>query len=362
MYRAAVIGLGRMGSTYDDEVQRGGSVFLPYAHAPSYVAKPGVELVAGADPHDEQRTLFGKRWDIDANHLYADYREMLEAESLDIVSVCTSTRHRARIVEDVARSGVRAIWAEKPIAVTLEEADAMVDVCQREGVALAINCARRWNPFFYRTRQMIEAGELGEILQVTAYAQCGLSHNGSHMIDTVRFLAGGEVSWLWGEIAGDGDLDKGDPMGNGYLAFDNGVRAFIRGMPSGVANWEFDVIGEKGRIRSLANSAEMELFQPSPDALRHAPPSRTPFPWPVRIEGTGIAVLEDLFEAIETGRPPRCSGEDGRAALEIAVALRESHRQGGGRIDIPLTDRSLGITAADLVHDGLPARIRRQRG
>ena len=58
-YKAAVIGLGRMGSTFDDEIEQGGSIFLPYCHAPTYTAHPQTELIAGADPHDEQREIFG---------------------------------------------------------------------------------------------------------------------------------------------------------------------------------------------------------------------------------------------------------------------------------------------------------------
>ena len=77
-YRAAVIGLGRMGSTFDDEMTEGGSIFLPYCHAPSYCASPHTELVAGADPHDEQRAIFGDRWGLEQDHLYGDYRQMLE--------------------------------------------------------------------------------------------------------------------------------------------------------------------------------------------------------------------------------------------------------------------------------------------
>ena len=57
-YRAGVIGLGRMGSTFDDEITQGGSLFLPYCHAPSYQASPKVELVAGADLHTEQGSIF----------------------------------------------------------------------------------------------------------------------------------------------------------------------------------------------------------------------------------------------------------------------------------------------------------------
>jgi hypothetical protein len=77
------------------------------------------------------------------------------------------------------------------------------------------------------------------------------------------------------------------------------------------------------------------------------------------IEGTGVTIVRDLMNAIETGADPRCSGEDGRAALEIAVALRESHRQGGRKVAIPLADRNLGILSSELRNDAIPARVRR---
>ena len=108
-YRAGVIGLGRMGSTFDDEITQGGSIFLPYCHGPTYHAAPNVELAAGADLHAEQAAIFGERWGLSSDHIYGDYREMLEKENLDIVSVCTTARIRSTIVQDVARSSVRAI-------------------------------------------------------------------------------------------------------------------------------------------------------------------------------------------------------------------------------------------------------------
>ena len=145
-------------------------MFLPYCHGPAYFHSPKVELIAGADLHDGQRKLFGERWQIPSDNMYSDYREMLTKEDLDIVSVCTSARVRSTIVQDLARAGVKAIWAEKPIALSLEEADTMVRVCDEEGVALAINCARRWNPLYTQVKRVIDEGQIGKILQVTANA------------------------------------------------------------------------------------------------------------------------------------------------------------------------------------------------
>ena len=259
-YRAAVIGLGRMGSTFDDEMTRGGSVFLPYCHGPAYIHSPKTELVAGADIHDEQRAIFGERWGLTDDQLYSDFEEMLEKAKPDIVSVCTTARIRSEIVHKVARAGVKAIWAEKPLAFSLEEGDEMVRVCREEGVSLAVNCARRWNPMYSQARNIIAAGHIGNVLQVTAHAACQLSSNGSHLLDTVRFLAGGDVQWVLGEMESDEAAGTdGDIMGNGYLVFDNGVRAFVRSMKASGAGWDFDVIGENGRVRTPNDAQAWEL-------------------------------------------------------------------------------------------------------
>ena len=363
-YRAAVIGLGRMGSTFDDEIRQGGQFFMPCCHAPTYVASPITELVAGADPHAEQGAIFAERWGLEDRQIYADYRDMLEAERPDFVSMCTTARLRASIMIDAINAGVKAIWAEKPFTLSLEEADEVIELAARKGVAIAVNCSRRYNVFFTEARRMVDEGELGEILQITAYTRCTLSANGSHAIDTMRYLAGGDVEWVFGEMesdekaAGDEDL-----MGNGYMVFDNGVRGFLRGTPTGAAQWEFDLIGTEGRVRSLAQGMETQYYRWVPGGPRGRNlPARAPFPLPTTIPSMGFAVIEDLVHCIDTGAPPRCSDQDGRKALEIAIAMRESHRQGGRRIDLPLPDRSLRLLSSETANDSVPARIRRLSG
>ena len=355
-YRAAVIGLGRMGSTFDDEMKIGSGVFVPFCHTPSYVHSPRTELVGGADPHDEQRSIYAERWGVQG-HVYADYREMLEKENPDVVSVSTTARLRSQIVEEVAASGVKAIWAEKPISLTLEEADRMLEACARHSVKLAVNCARRYHPLFQRAQETIAAGAIGEPLQITAYAECHLSHNGSHAIDTIRYLVGGHVQWVFGEMASDeaAAADEDQP-GNGYLAFENGARGLLRSMSSGpAAGWEFDVLGTEGRIRGLFNGNEWEQWTTTADG----DPARVVFkgvPW---IQGMGLTIVDDLLTAVESDGKPRCSGEDAREALEIAMAMRESHRRGGVKVALPLADRSLAILSGEIANDHTPSRVRR---
>ena len=364
--RAAIIGLGRMGSTFDDEIGPFSRRQPPHAHAGCYLAA-GVELVGGADQHEGQREAFFRRWGIEPAHVYADYRDMLAGERPDIVSICTTARPRAKILLDVVGADVKAIWAEKPLAISLAEADAMVDACRRAGVRLAVGVTRCWDAPYTRMRQLIELGEIGDVLQVIGLGRCTLSHNGSHLLTLVAYLAGGpraRCRWVFGHMESDdqaaGDVDL---AGNGYLQFENGVQAFVRTMPCGAADWEFEVIGTAGRMRAVADAQEVELWKMAPtslDGLRRSV-ARHLFPLSDSGHSANTRTVLDLLECIETGDEPTADGESARQALEIAIAMRESHRRGGVRIDLPLADRSLLMQSSETLADGEPAAVRRAR-
>src|SRR6478672_3230916 len=96
-YRVGVIGTGRIASTIQDEVETGPfSFLLPYSHAGAYAAHPATAVVAAAELNQERREAFGQRWSVD--RLYADYRQMLVQEDLDIVSICVPTRVHAEVM------------------------------------------------------------------------------------------------------------------------------------------------------------------------------------------------------------------------------------------------------------------------
>lgn len=352
-YRVGIIGLGRISSTIDDEVRGHPAIMLPYAHTACFREVADVEVVAGADPYAEQREAFSERWGID--HVYADYREMVEQEQLDIVSVATSAKPRPEIVRTLAESGVRGIYAEKPIAFSLAEAEAMVEACRANNVVLAIGCTRRWDPWWAMARQLIAEGQIGKVLQINAHGAAAISHNGSHMIDLIRYLAGDEVTWVFGEAESDEAAQTDDDLQmNGYLAFAGGARAFIRTWNSGASNWTVDVIGETGTLRATGNGSDIEWWQPADHGIL----TRRPIPRPQRMESPGVRAVRDLVACMETGKKPECSGEDGVAALEVAIGLRESHRQGGRRVNLPIADRTLAIRSMETLRGDAPVALR----
>ena len=70
------------------------------------------------------------------------------------------------MIREAVAAGVRAIFAEKAIACTLSEADEIVNLVERSGAVLAVNCSRRWHPYFMKAEEMVRSGQIGRVLHV----------------------------------------------------------------------------------------------------------------------------------------------------------------------------------------------------
>ncbi|MBM4079401.1 MAG: hypothetical protein FJ278_06850, partial [Planctomycetes bacterium] len=104
-YRVAIVGLGRMAHTIDQEVVGYPAVTLPYSIAASVKEIERLELAAGADIDPAKRQVFGERWGVKA--LYADYLEMIEKEKPDLVAICTRAELHAEMAVRTAEAGVK---------------------------------------------------------------------------------------------------------------------------------------------------------------------------------------------------------------------------------------------------------------
>ena len=131
-YRVGVVGCGRMAGSIDDEMPAG-YPGLPYSHAATYAAIEDTDVVAAADPAEQKLEAFCKRWEVPGK--YADYRQMIEKERPDIVSVCTRQPLHAEVTVFAANHGVRGVYCEKAMASSMAEADAIVNALEQNGVA-----------------------------------------------------------------------------------------------------------------------------------------------------------------------------------------------------------------------------------
>ena len=340
-YRTALIGCGRIGAFIDNEV----SDPYPYSHAAAYEACERTTLVALADQRADVMARAGERYGVPPAHQYTDYREMLAAERPDIVSVATQPEHRAEIVIHAAEHGARAIYAEKAMAASLAEADAMVQAVEANRVAFNMGTNRRWHTGFRTLRSLIAEGRYGALRSLTVHCGYGLFNMGSHAIDLLLLLNGdAPVSWVQFHLSEGADRIEGatlraDPSGGGRLQFANGVPAFL--LDSG-RPFEAEVVCERGIVTTIGND-EWQVREEGGVDLRGRPVLR-PGRYPAFEPGSpAVHLIMDLVHSLDTGAPTRGGVRIARTNTELIFACLESHRNGGARTALPLAGSELRL-------------------
>lgn len=331
-FRAGIVGCGRIGSEFDDN------------HAGAYATAPEVELVALSDLDRNKLEEVGKRWGV--TYLYENYQEMLKKEALDILSVCTWNSTHLEMVREAVNHGIKAIYCEKPIADTLQNADEMIKSCHEKGVILQVNHQRRFNSFQKEVKDFLQAGKLGRIQQVTFYYTKGIANTGSHMFDLLRFFFG-DVDWVQAAYSQNKSHDPNDPNIDGAMKFNNGLFCAIQACDDReFLIFEMDCIGAKGRLNithfglgvEFYEVKESELLPGYRELFSSAPPVNTDVS-----KKPMVSAVEHLIACLKEGKKPISSGEDGRAALELICAFHESADADGKRITLPLEDSKIEI-------------------
>ena len=331
-YRTAIIGLGQIGNQLDDDPKR----TMVWTHAGAYAAVPGVELIAGADPDGDRLQRFCKRRGVAAG--YRDYREMLRSETIHLLSVCSPTALHYEMVLEGVRAGVKAIFCEKPLAATVDQAAEMVTACASAGVVLAVNHTRRWESTYLQAKHVLDQGIIGRIESIAGYYPGKVFTLGTHLFDLMRYF-GGEVDWVSGVEVGQA---KPEPNLCGYLQFQAGAHgAILCGWDRANHIFELDLLGSRGRLRLSGDGAQLEVFgfEDSPRYSRYRELVRTSTNSDgcIQDENRLIAAVKDVIRCVHTGGTPACSGLDGRAALAIACGLVESARAGSRPVHLSHT-------------------------
>ena len=142
-----------------------GTGWIAGNHAESYKQLEDVEVVACADLVPGKAEAFCKEYGFEHARCYPDHLSMLEAEDLDAVSVCTYNRTHAQCSIDAMKHGVH-VMCEKPMCVTMEEAEEMCRVEKETGMILTIGFQPRMDKNMQMIKKIVESGELGDIYYI----------------------------------------------------------------------------------------------------------------------------------------------------------------------------------------------------
>ncbi len=324
--------------------------------------RSGMNVVALCDLSQRAMDAIRYEFKLDQTKTYTDFKQMLKENQIDVVSLAVDSGIRAKIALSVLDFGVHLI-VEKPMAMSLPDADAMLEKAEAKGVKICVCQQNRYNEAVQATRRALEQGRFGKLSHGTVqilwhrshdyYAQAAwrgtwardggaLMNQCIHGIDLLRWMMGDEIDCVYGATRRRfHPYIEAEDVGLAVVSFKNGAIATIEGttnvFPKNLEE-SLCLFGEKGTVKIAGESTnEIAIWQfdeerPEDEKIRSLKEQTA------NVYGNGhLRIFADMKEAIEQDRKPYVDGACGRRALELVLAIYKSQKT-GLPVQLPLTD------------------------
>ena len=296
---------------------------------------------------------------------YTDFRDMLESEHLDLVAIATESGSHAQIGLDCINAGCHVI-IEKPMALSIVDADRLIDAAEEKGVVLCACHQNRFNKSIQKVREAIEEDRFGKLLHGAAHVRWNRGkqyyeqapwrgtweHDGGalmnqciHNIDLLRWMMGEDIEEVF---AYTGRLQHGyieaEDLGLALIKFSNGAYGLIEGTtnvyPKNLEETLY-VFGEAGTVKVGGKSVNIIDEWSFADGKDDPEDIKSRYhETPKNIYGFGHTPLyRDVVSAIREGRNPLVDGRAGKSAVELVLAIYKSSLE-GRPVSLPLQDFS----------------------
>jgi predicted dehydrogenase len=326
-------------------------------HAQAIAAIPGARVVAVHTSRPENGQKISDL--VGGCAIYTDFEQFLAHPGLDVVNVCTPSGAHLEPAVAAARAGKHVV-VEKPLEVTLERCDAVIEACDRHGVKLCTIFPSRFSAANVLLKQAIDEGRFGKLTLGDTYVKWwrtqqyydsggwrgtwqldgggAFMNQAIHNVDLLAWLMG-EVSEVCGYTATLAhERIEVEDVGVATLRFKNGALGVMEATTSAWPGLlkRTEIHGTQGSAIVEQDDVllwKFEQEQPGDDEVRRqfarqqSGSGGASNPAAISFEGHR-AQLADFLEAIAAGRPPRVDGREGRRSVEIILAVYESARTG----------------------------------
>ena len=303
-----------------------------------------LEIVGLCDIVPEHIDNLVSKLNIDVNKYkkYTDYKEMLEEEKPELVAIATESGKHAAIALDCLEAGANLI-IEKPIALSLEDADKIIEKAKEKGLVVCANHQNRFNKSIQKIRQALDEGKFGRMLYGTAHirwnrgpdyytqapwrgtwAQDGgaLMNQCIHNIDLLRWMMGDEIEEVCAYTDNlNHDYIEAEDLGMAIVKFKNGSYGIVEGTtdiyPKNLEETLY-LFGQKGTVKAggkSVNIIEEWIFEDNPEDPEDVKKNNSEMPQ--NVYGFGHTPLyKDVINAIQTHTKPLVDAEAGKRADE----------------------------------------------
>ncbi|MDD6628126.1 MAG: Gfo/Idh/MocA family oxidoreductase [Lachnospiraceae bacterium] len=297
-------------------------------------------------------------------HCYTDYKEMLKKEKPELVAIATESGKHAQIAIDCMTIGHANLIIEKPIALSLADADRIIETAKKEDLKVCACHQNRFNKSIQKIREALEMERFGRMFHGTAHIRWArdyeyysrakwrgtweqdggaLMNQCIHNIDLLRWMMGDEIDCVVGMTDRlKHNYIEAEDLGIALIKFKNGAYGIVEGTtnvyPSNLEETLY-LFGEKGTVKAGGSSVNVIEEWRFADVLDDPEEVKAQFHEnPPNVYGYGHTPLyADVVAAIEHDRAPYVDAEAGKRALELVLAIYQSAAT-GEVVKFPLQD------------------------
>lgn len=329
----------------------GGGMIGPY-HASAIQMIPEAKLVAVATSQEDTARRFAEK--VQAPFWYADYRELLKRDDIQIVNICTPPYLHEEMVCQAAEKG-KHVLVEKPMAITLTQADAMIQACERSEVILGVIFQYRFSHAAQEVKKAIANFHLGKLFLGDVYVKWfrdqkyydsaswrglwlkegggAMINQAIHAIDLLQWFLG-PVEWVKGSCKTVSHQIEVEDLGLAILRFQGGAMGVIEGSTAIYPGFpqKIELHGEKGSI--ILESDQITFWklqdfpQPTDFSLLTEKVDTSSSPTAGFSLEYHYRQIQEFIGAVKENRSPLVDGVEGRKSLEIVRAIYLSSKIG----------------------------------
>ena len=293
---------------------------------------------------------------------YTDYKELIEKEAPELVSIATESGNHAEIALYCIDKGVNCI-IEKPMAMSIEDANKIIDLAEERGVKVSACHQNRFNVAIQELRKAIESGRFGRLSHGSIHVRWNRDHGyydqapwrgtwaqdgGAlmnqciHGIDLLRWMMGDEIEEIYGATRQQfHDYLEAEDVGMAVIKFKNGAIGTIEGTtnvyPRNLEETLY-IFGENGTVKIGGKSTNNIDVWDFADETEDDQKNKGLEEQTSNVYGNGhTSLFADVIDAIKNDRKPYVDAVAGRNALEVVLSIYKSQKT-GQPVKFPLTE------------------------